>query len=297
MERTYTKIRSKESIENKSGVNVKYFEKGNKDVIITDVAIRNYQIGGYTKKDKNHYLDVRDNMIKPYNHNLVRSEKSIKRSMSTLRDFLHNYFNGDKNEVFVTLTTANKVVSVKEIKQYFKEYWKELEKFYGDGLVYAYVLEICQNRFALHIHCIIKDLKHKYLFIPNDLNQMYWKKGITRVTRIVSRDSGNYYIDEETAIAEPNSVLAKRKTYGINKVINYITKSYTKEHMPRGARIYETSSKLKKAVKVGIVEYGELTDSLKGVGATYQSGTTLSIVDIESNKEVNKITKEKWRMK
>ena len=66
MERTYTKIRSKESIENKSKVNVKFFDKGNKDVIVTDVAIRNYQIGGYTKKDKNHYFDVRDNTIKLY---------------------------------------------------------------------------------------------------------------------------------------------------------------------------------------------------------------------------------------
>ena len=294
MSGTHTKIRRKRSISDKRLVSVKAFEGGNQNVIITDMAIRNTRIGGFKKVDTNHYFDPTENKIKEYNHNKIRSAKSVKRSMNKLKVMLENYFSGATNEVFITLTTVEEIVDVKKMKQYFKSYWNEVKKFYGKNLVYAYVLEMQQERKSLHIHCIIKDLKRKKLYIPNHINEAMWAKGTTRVTRITDRLDIDFELDEETAMSDPKSFVAKQKVCAIDKVISYMIKYRTKESITRGARLYETSPSLKKPKNLPEIEYGDLKKVLLKNGHTYKNGSTLSIIDDDSSKSINEITKENW---
>lgn len=293
MKGTHTKFRRKESISKEEMVNMKAFEKGKRNVIITDTKIRQDKIGEYKKIDKNHFYDPREKRARAYSHNRIRSEKSVKRSMGNLRDILQNYFSGEPNEIFVTLTTTTATMNVNEIKQYFTEYWKEIKKHYGNNLAYAYVLEVQQERKSLHIHCIIKDFEHKKLYIPNHINQKLWKKGQTRVTMIKDELDVNIEIDEEEAMLQPNSIYAKQKVYAIDKVISYMIKYRTKETIPSYARLYETSANLKKPKKIKI-KYEEAKNLLLTNEYKYKTGITFSIVDDESKRDRNKITKEIW---
>ena len=224
-------------------VRVKLFENTGKLRIIYTSNNKNVLIN-YRKISKTAYFDIKANIEKEYQYNDIQTEKAVKRKMKKFRYILESNFDGANNELFITLTTDEECHDIKLIKKYFKKFYQKLKYRYSD-LIYAYVIELQQKRFSWHIHLMIKSIKTSNLFISNSEIEIIWGQGQTRTTRIVDTPT-DFEIDEEKAMTEPDSFIAKQKYYGVEKVISYMCKYKTKEQMPSYARIFSYSRNMKK---------------------------------------------------
>ena len=63
--------------------------------------------------DRNHYLDTETGEIKEYEKKEFKEEKEIKKSMKELKKLILYHFQGNKNELFITLTCKDDVTEIK----------------------------------------------------------------------------------------------------------------------------------------------------------------------------------------
>lgn len=249
----------------------------------------------FKKLNKDEYYDKRNDTVKAYKHNKFKTEKAVKRSMLQLEKILLNNFSGEHNEIFVTLTTREDTIDINVIKQYYDEFWNRIKSDY-DGLEYACVYEMQQTRESWHIHAMLKDLKHKSLYIANKyIEEKYWCQGETRTTDIRDIEQ-DFEIDEEKAMTEPNGYLAAKHTYGIDKVISYMRKYETKETLPTGVRAYSTSRNIKKPASEK-VKYNILKQEVNATNVELLDEYATNIVSNNTDKILNTIRKERWLKK
>lgn len=258
-----------------------YFEQGqnyiiNKDVMVSvtrfntgkEVEVKhvtkteNY-LKQYKRINKKEYLNCITGEILKYNFKEDNEEKRIKRSMKRLKSILKNNFTGSENELFITLTTQNKVNDVQEIKKDFNKFWKKLKEL-NRGLEYVYVIEKQEERNSLHIHLLLKDTAHKKLYISNDDIQKLWKQGFTKVKSV-----GN-----------------------IDKIISYMTKFKSKIRIAQGKNLYFKSKGIKNAVTEKM-KYKDIVIELDNKYDIKRENTIL-VKSKKTNCIVNKVKTENW---
>lgn len=183
----------------------------------------------FKRLNADEYYDKKEKKVKKYKKNKYRTTSGIQNSMRKAKDYLRNNFNGGKNESFLTLTYETEMMDMEKLKQDFKNFWEDLKKQYQD-LEYFYVVEIQEERESLHIHALIKDTKHKKLYIPHEEIYRLWNKGNIWVSKITNRDTKEIVIKEN-----------KNDKKAIDRVIKYMTKSKTKEKIPRDKNLYSKS--------------------------------------------------------
>jgi len=145
----------------------------------------------YIKKDKYNYIDTKTGEIKPYKKSkkIYKTSKEINKRMEELRQLILYNFQGNKNELFITLTCRDNVIDIKDIKKYTSYFMKRLKRKYKPKkkFEYIYKFERMEND-KWHVHILLKDIKNKTLFIPNDEIEKLWKRGITKTQRIYEGD-------------------------------------------------------------------------------------------------------------
>jgi len=276
------------AISDKAIISAIYFKAQNKAQVTATKQSKTSTLKCLKRISKNLYLDNRTQEIKEYAQNEVKSEKAIKRSMRTFEKTLCNNFSGSSNERFITLTTAIPITDIKVMKNLIKSFLKTLKRHYGNDIKYAYTFEMQQTRCSWHVHMMLK-CKNK---IDNSIIQKYWHNGQTRTTIITSKYT-YFEIDEEKAMAQPDSIIAKQSEYGINAVISYMSKHYTKETLPTGIRAYTVSRNLEKPLKIKMT-YGDFKEECTNKGFNKQNEYTTLIISEDTGNILNRVKKEDW---
>ena len=262
------------------------------NIEILDASNQQNGLDGIEKISKDKYYDTKTNTTKAYKLNKNKSQESIKKSMRNLKRKLKNNFAGNRNELFVTLTTENTITDVEEMKYYFKQFWDRLKSIY-DGLEYAYIIEQHSKRDGWHFHMLLKDMNNKKIYIPNSTIEALWNKGYTKTSKITSNPKYNNLDEAEYIDSIDDGISLIDETFGINKVISYMTKTRSKNNLPKGTRCYETSRGLK-SPKIERLLYSEICFNMHD---NYQlnSERTLLIRNTDDKAIVNKIKTEIWK--
>lgn len=303
-------------IKDDAKVKVISYDNGNQIEIKDSSRIRN-NLKSCVKISKNKFLDKKTNTIKEYNINQFKTERGIKRSMDRLRRLLKNNFFGRRNEIFITLTCREAVKDIDLIVEYFKSFWKKLQKIYKT-LAFAYVIEMQEERESYHIHGLIKDMENKSLSIENSKIEKLWGQGFTKTSNI-SRSKRLNNINEEKAInnmsksddtvdksnqktttatstgatgASTDTTKSKNNTYGIRPIISYMTKPRTKETIPRDKQAFHSSKCLKYPEEFKD-EYEKVKERIKEHYYLSQE-TTILIENEETQQIMNKHKTESY---
>ena len=262
------------------------------DIEILDTSSMENGLDRIEKISKYEYYDLKSNTTKLYKLSGLKSKESLKKSMKCLEKKLKNNFSGDKNELFVTLTTDTPITDIEEMKYYFKVFWDKLKLLY-DGLEYAYIIEMQDERNSWHFHLLLKDMKNKTLYIPNSTIENLWNKGYTKTSKITYNTKHNNIDEAEYIDSIENSLFDIDETFGIDKIISYMTKTRTKQKLPKGTRCYDTSRGLK-SPKVESVTYSEICSQMED-NYKLEKEKTLLIRNIDTKAIVNKVKKEIWK--
>ena len=108
----------------------------------------------FPRHDKDHYIDKRTGELKEYSRNeIYKSRKDIRNCMNRLREMILLNFQGNDNELFITLTCKDEVMDIKEIKIYWKYFLRDLKRKYPKcKFEYIYKFERMENgRWHLHV--------------------------------------------------------------------------------------------------------------------------------------------------
>ena len=94
------------NIKETSNVKVVSYKNNDEEVKIKNsVSISGtYYLGRYARINSTQYVDKQTGEIKDYNISDKRAKCSIRKSMKKLDDLIKNNFNGNRNEIFLTLT-------------------------------------------------------------------------------------------------------------------------------------------------------------------------------------------------
>ena len=148
---------------------VKVKEYTNDVKTVTYVSNKRNNLRRYKRINNKEYIDKKTGEILQYNVQEVKTEKSLKRTLNgPLADLLINNFTGGNNQIFVTLTFEWDMNDFNKLKWYFDRFWSRLcYKYKSCNLACIYVKEKHSSNKSWHIHAVIKDNNHKYLFIDN----------------------------------------------------------------------------------------------------------------------------------
>ena len=224
-------------------VKVIKYNNGNKEIKDSTSNEINY-LEGIKKISKYNYINRYTGEICDYNLNEFKNYEDLKKSMSKLEKLLFNNFNGDKNELFITLTCSEDIYSIKMILRYFKKFLYRIKKDYKD-IEYVCVPEKHEERDSWHLHVLLKNPKSKRLYISNeDVENKYWKHGYTKTSRITNKKL-DVNINETERIQYIKSTNINNEEFSIDKVIKYLCKTRTKIEIPYGSRCFYNSKGIK----------------------------------------------------
>lgn len=268
---------------------VKVKEYTNDVKTVTYVSNKSNNLRRYKRINNKEYIDKKTGEILQYNVQEVKTEKSLKRTLNgPLADLLINNFTGGNNQIFVTLTFEWDMNDFNKLKWYFDRFWSRLcYKYKSCNLACIYVKEKHSSNKSWHIHAVIKDNNHKYLFIDNSEMNKIWKYGFTKVSRIKKgMISYGKEINEEKALE--SSLFISNDKFDSNKVASYMCKLKTKENnIPARGRVYGYKGKLLKPI-----EYNQRArDCQYGYLIAEQ---TVLVKNADTNSIVNRIHKQWW---
>lgn len=164
--------------------------------------------------------------------------KSTRITMRKLRRLISHNFNGNKNELWITLTYAKYTNEIEIVYRDFKLFIRDLRKQYSD-LEYINVIEP-QASGSWHCHLLIKAPKRNSLYIPNKIIEECWKKGFTKTKRLKNSDKvGNYVIAYLTNLEIDDNHNSKKYVKGARLYL-----------YPKGVRIYRCSRGIKKPIEI-----------------------------------------------
>lgn len=263
---------------------VKVTKYRDETIEVKNVQHRNNSLTNIVKISKREYYNKKTGKICQYKIEDKKNISTLRNNMKKLKQILKNNFFGEKNEIFVTLTTQRVVSSINEMKKAFNSFFRKLKRKYN-GLEYVYVLELQEKRNSWHIHTLIKDLKNKQLFIDIKEIEQMWNKGNCCVKRVGKQSNEickNYNDINKNEIREKS----------IEGIIDYMTKTKTKEHIPVGVKPW---GKSKGIIKPEVIKqtYSEFKEN--NLDCEKVQETTLLLRNTEKGAILNRIKTEKWK--
>lgn len=147
------------------------------------------------KISKDEYIKLETGEIFSCNHIENRSQniKTIRYSISNLRNLINNNFVGGNNELWITLTFGeNKIYNPIDLCPIFEKFMKRLRYNFKDfKFDYIYVPEP-HEKGDWHIHLLLKS--NKSLYIENSKLQALWGHGFVKVNRLKDIDNIGAYV-------------------------------------------------------------------------------------------------------
>lgn len=244
---------------------VKVIAYNNGEIEVKGTKNKQNNLENYKKISKTEYVILLTGEIKQYKKETYKKAENIKRAMKELKGILKNNFKGGDNEIFLTLTCEDNITDYDYVHKKAEEFMRILRQLHK-GLEYVMIMEQ-QERGSWHIHALIKDTLNKKLYINNEEICAIWRIGITKTERV----------------KETNFI----------KVIEYMTKTKTKEKLPAEKKAYYKSRGIKKATTQEM-QYKNFCNT-KGKNAKRINGIAVHIKSIKNDKIINTHFKEIWK--
>lgn len=264
----------------------KYFKISHQGMYAEAIAMLKKPCQGIRKINKKYYEVLSTGEVKEYKHNEQKQKDSLYKTMERLRALIRCNITGDKNELFITLTYSENMTDRERLMKDYEKFYKRLQyHFKNCEFLYIAVAEP-QERGAWHLHILLKDLKHKNLYITNKKITELWTHGMTTTERIKAREPSEYFMtyfqNDEPHDWEKKSKQAEKKKRKHDRLKYY----------PQGFNFYRTSRNIKRPVIEKNVSFESLVKQYPILTKT----KSIDIIDIE-NKEIKNSVERQTRKK
>ena len=255
------------------------------------------------KLSKSHYIvkDTGEVLEYKLSENRGQNIAGLKKTFRKIRDLINNNFTGQGNELHVTLTYAENMQDPKQLYDDFRIFWQRFKRRYGSEFDYISVVEP-QGRGAWHSHLLIRANKLDQLFIPHDELASLWGHGFVKIKSLKGVDNIGAYLSAYLADVEltketlPIAVLEQKeiKEVEVDGQLKRYIKGGRLHWYPPGINLYRKS----KGIVFPEVHQMRYEEVKKIVGtATPNYSTTVTIVEPENEKVLNRITYEHYNMR
>lgn len=259
----------------------------------------------YIKKiSEDEYLDLRTGEVKESNRIKDRScnYKSIRQSLSRLRDYINTNVVDVSCCKWVTLTYAENMTDTKRLYNDFDKFNKRLKYRYKD-FKYEYIVAMePQGRGAWHAHLLLI-FKEKAPYIPNEEMSKIWGHGFTSTRKLDSIDNIGAYLTAYLGDMELNDCknmsdqeLLAMRSFGMKEIeIEDDFGVKQKKSFLKGARLcmyppkfnlYRCSRGIKKPVINKMYEF-EAQKKVSSLPVTYQKTLILKDHNINFDNKIN----------
>ena len=264
----------------------KYFKISHQGMYAEAIAMLKKPRQGIRKINKKYYEVLSTGEVKEYKHNEQKQKDSLYKTMERLRALIRCNITGDKNELFITLTYSENMTDKERLYEDYKKFYKRLQyHFKNCEFLYIAVAEP-QERGAWHLHILLKDLKHKNLYITNKKITELWTHGMTTTERIKAREPSEYFMtyfqNDEPHNWEKKSKRAEKKKRKHDRLKYY----------PKDFNFYRTSRNVKRPVIEKNVSFESLVKQYPILTKT----KSIDIINIE-NKEIKNSVERQTRKK
>lgn len=288
--------------------NVKVTDMGNiKEVMYMEKV--NHGEFPIIKIDKDSYVVRATGDVKEYKHIDNRSEmqESLRRTFKHIRELINTNFQGNKNELYFTITYKENITDVKRLYNDCRKFFMRLKYKYGN-VDYMSVVEP-QGRGAWHCHILLRFNQVNKIYIPNKEIREIWGNGFVKV-QAIKRNVDNlgaylsaylgdveYTLDNLKILHDEGMDIGNALGKVVEKEVDGQVKKFIKGARlylyPPGMNIYRKS----KGIKEPEVHYMKYEKAKKIVGAgTPTYSTTYEVVD-DDEKIVNTIIYEQYNIK
>lgn len=260
----------------------KYFKVSHQGMYAEAIAMLKKPRQGIRKIDKKYYEVLSTGEIKEYKQNKTKQKDSIYKTMERLRGIIRCNITGAKNELFITLTYDENMRDKERLYNDYEKFYKRLKRRFPEcEFLYISVAEP-QDRGAWHFHVLLKDLKHKNLYITNKTIRELWKQGWTKTERIKSKEPSEYFMtyfqnDEPHSWEKKNKRTEKKKR-----------KHDRLKYYPQGFNFYRTSRNIKRPV----IEKNIPLEKLEKEYPLLTRKNSTDIINIESKEVLNSMEKQ-----
>lgn len=226
------------------------------------------------KIDNDTYIDLSTGEIKEFNKAENKSESyvSLTKTFKRLRYLINNNFQGNSNELHITLTYAENMTDNKKLYTDFDKFMKKIKYKYRQQSTVDYISVIePQERGAWHVHCLIRFNDLDSIFIPSNDIAKTWGHGFVTVRALKHVDNIGAYLSAYLAdieLTEKTVSLAFRNQLEVTeKHTEGKDKKFIKggrlHYYPSNMQLYRSS----KGIKMPDRERMKYKDAKKVVGS------------------------------
>lgn len=274
---------------------------------------RNYK-ATIKKLNKDKYINLQTGELKKFEHmkNRKDSYNSLRQTFKRLRYLINNNFQGNSNELFVTLTYGGNMTDTKRLYSDLDKFIKRLRYEYKAKTSIDYITVVEPHKEGgWHCHLLLRFNDLDYIYIPNKFENknpvdapLYniWGHGYVRIQRLEKVDNvGAYLTAYLTDVELKNDEDIKENIERINdeglkvKQTNdgkmYI-KGARLKYYPPGMNIYRKSKGIKMPDRQ-TMKYGKAKKKVaKGALPSYSR-----VYNVEKNDFENTIVYEQYNLK
>lgn len=204
------------------------------------------------KLDKDRYLNLLTGEISEFEHSQNRQQNynSLRQTFKKIRYLINNNFNGQSNELHVTLTYKENMTDTKQLYKDFDKFMKRLKYKCKDKTTVDYISVVePQERGAWHCHVLIRFNEMDKIFIPNKTLADLWGLGFVKIKALKDIDNIGAYLSAYLADIELSGdnlgTLVEEKREVVTKQVEGKEKRFVKGgrlHMyPPGMNLYRKS--------------------------------------------------------
>ena len=225
--------------------------------IIKNSLKQNHHFAKLRKINKNEFINLETGETRKYKQSNYKTDKSIRRSMSKLKELLEINFTNTSNCLYITLTTANLLGfnNIDTVKKCFAKFIRKLKSKYKD-IAYIAKYERHSNG-NWHIHLLARYTNDRPIFISNKEIETMW---------------GN------------NTKTIKVNRKEINNLIGYMCKTTQLNNIPKDTELFTKSKNLSlKKLEMTYIEFKEIIQN----NYTKMTEKAIIVRNIMTNKILN----------
>ena len=203
----------------------------------------------------------------------LRSTGSLNNTFKNLRDVICFNFNGDKSEIFVTLTTGE-LKSIDEINRMFDNFWDRWTRHFKNIPMRCLMVIEPTDWDKYHLHCIIKRLDDKKFYVKKDIVSELWGYGIVKVKSVYDKRGIGWYLS--------TLYVSKKK-----KNLKYYRQKF---------QIYHRRGKFEKIDKLDM-KHGDVYNFAEDNNYILDESARFELIEEESGEILNGVTEEYFSRK
>jgi len=196
------------------------------------------------KLSKESYVNLRTGEVCQFGQSSNRGDSlnSLRQTFKKLRYLINNNFVGGENELWITLTYAEKTDDHHKVGADWDKFIKRLKYRYKERIEFIRVIEPHYSG-HFHLHVLLMFPERKSIFISNDELADIWGHGFVNIQRLQNVDNIGAYVS--AYLTDLDLPEGKRHHKAVEKNGKNVIKGARLLHYPPGINIFTKSRGLK----------------------------------------------------